>query len=231
MQPERYTYAMVTFRKAGLLRFLGHLDVVRTMERAIRRAGLPVTYSQGFNPSPQISFASALPLGTAGEGEVCAIRLERVMDAKELHDALAAQLPTDLGLVDVRVIEHGKRRLYADLTVAEYEVELQPADAVSADDLADAVENVINAGELRVMRETKSRTIEVDIRPGLKSLRALPFDADERGLRVVMAIACESDKLVKPSEVIECIARALPGSACDGERLHTRRTTRLGFSQ
>jgi radical SAM-linked protein len=231
MQPEQHIYAMVTFRKAGRLRFLGHLDVVRTMKRAIRRAGLPVAYSQGFSPSPQMSFASALPLGTAGESEVCAIRLERVIDARELYDALAAQLPADLGLVDVRVIEHGKRKLYEDLKFAEYEVEFQPTDAVSADDLANAVDCVIGAGNLRVMRETKSRTLEVDIRPGIRSLRAVPADEDAQGLRVVMAIACESDKLVKPAEVIECIARALACDAGDGERLHIRRTTRLGFSE
>lgn len=228
MQPEQRIYAMVTFRKSGNLRFLGHLDVVRTMERAIRRARLPVAYSQGFSPSPQMSFASALPLGTAGEGEVCGIRLETTMDARELHDALAAQLPVELGLVDVRVIAQASRKLYKDLTTAEYEVGLQPTDAVSADELADAVESVIDAGDLRVMRETKSRMREVDIRPGIKSLRAVPADEDGRGLRVVMAIACESDKLVKPAEVIECIDRALAG---DGERLHVRRTTRLGFSQ
>ncbi len=228
MQAEQYIYAMITFRKSGSLRFLGHLDVVRTMERAIRRAGLPVAYSQGFSPSPQMSFASALPLGTAGEGEVCAIRLERVMDAREIHDALAAQLPTDLGLVDVRVIEHGKRKLYADLKTAEYQVELQPTDTITLDDLSNAVESVIGAGELRVMRETKSRMIEVDIRPGIRSLRAVPADRDAQGLRVVMAIACESDKLVKPAEVVECIHKVLAG---DGERLHIRRTTRLGFSQ
>ena len=230
MQPEQHVYAMITFRKSGMLRFLGHLDVVRTMERAIRRAGLPVAYSQGFSPSPQMSFASALPLGTGGEGEVCALRLERVMDARELHDALAAQLPADLGLVDVRVIEHGKRKLYADLKFAEYEVQLQSTQAVSADDLADAVDCVIGAGDLRVMRETKSRTVEVDIRPGIKSLRAVPADGDAQALRVVMAIACESDKLVKPAEVIECIGRALACDAGDGERLHISRTTRLGFS-
>ena len=59
-------YARLTYRKAGRLRFLGHLDVARTIDRAVRRAKLPVAYSPGFSPRARISFVNPLPVGIAG---------------------------------------------------------------------------------------------------------------------------------------------------------------------
>ena len=65
----------ITFSKQGALRFIGHLDLHRLWERAMRRANLPLTYSQGFHPQPKISLAAALPLGFSSRGEVLDARL------------------------------------------------------------------------------------------------------------------------------------------------------------
>jgi len=227
---DQRIYAMVTWRKTGRLRFLGHLDIARTIERAVRRAGLPVVYSKGYNPTAQISFLSALPLGTAAENELCAIQLSERVRGDQVREALSEQLPPDLGVVDVDVVSVTGRRLFAGLTVAEYRVELWPEDAPDPDDLAAAVARVWAAKELVITRETKSRTRQIDIRPGIHSLAvAEPGDDSQSGPVLVMALAFESDKLVKPAEVLECIASRLQDTTGAAALSRPRRITRLGI--
>ncbi len=224
------TFAIVTWRKTGALRFLGHLDIARAFDRAIRRAGLPVAYSQGFNPSAQMSFAAALPVGTAAENEICAIQLQRPMPAEDIRTALEAQLPHDLGVVDVRIIAHSGKRMYADLKTAEYEVELSPEPSLSTERISAAVDRLRNAGSLPVVRETKSRQRELDIRPGVHGLALeAPGDEQDAGHRLRMSLAFDSDNLVKPAEVIECLGRELADPDGATEPLAVRRIVRLGI--
>src|SRR5664279_1928804 len=96
-------YARVIFRKTGLLRFLGHLDVLRTFDRAVRRAKLPVEYSQGFSPHAHLSFAMPLPVGVIGERELCAIDLASDWQPVAILKGLSRQLPQDLGIVEAQV--------------------------------------------------------------------------------------------------------------------------------
>ena len=227
--PSQRVFAVVRWRKRGPLRFLGHLDVARTIERAVRRAGLPVVYSEGFSPTAQMSFSSALPVGVAGENEICAIELQRRLPDDELRERLTAQLPDDLGVVDVHVVTRPGRKAYPEPTVAEYRVELWPAEGLSAGVLREAVSRLLAAGQLLVTRETKSRTRELDIRPGLQALSVLPGAEPAGGPELLMALACDPEGLVKPAEVLEVLARELdqmPGPATD---LQPRCVTRLGL--
>ena len=224
---QRY-YAIVTWRKTGLLRFLGHLDVARTIDRAVRRAALPVVYSQGFSPTAHISFASALPVGVAGERELCAIELAERLPADLVKRSLQEQLPPDLGIVDVDVVARPGRKVFVGLTRAEYSVELRPRVCTLAM-LENAVERVRNARELIVVRRTKSKTRRVDIRPGIHSLTVIPPGDDSLdGPRLMMALALDSERLVKPAEVLQCIADGIEDAACADALLQPRRITRLG---
>jgi radical SAM-linked protein len=69
----------ITFSQAGALRYVGHLDMVRTWERGLRRAGVPLAYSGGFNPGPRLYFASGLPLGATGRAEIVDVLLTEAM--------------------------------------------------------------------------------------------------------------------------------------------------------
>src|SRR5215831_8301590 len=83
----------IRYAKRGPLRFTSHRDFARAFERAVRRAGVPVAYSQGFSPHPKISYASAAPTGVASEAEYLEIGLQAVVDPDELRAALDAALP------------------------------------------------------------------------------------------------------------------------------------------
>jgi radical SAM-linked protein len=193
-------YARVVYRKTGLLRFLGHLDVVRAFDRAVRRAKLPVEYSQGFSPHALISFASPLPVGLAAEAELCAIGLAADWTALAVGKALGRQLPADLGVVSAQVLPRGKRSPFADLVAADYRVEYP---GVPPGDLAEAVARLWQREQLLVHRVTKSREVDLDLRDRIGDLRVEP------GPALQMRLGMAEDNLAKPEEVLGLLAAEL----------------------
>src|SRR5690349_15098789 len=95
------------YAKRGPMRFTSHRDFARAFERAVRRAGLPVAYSQGFTPHPKISYASAAPTGTASEAEYLEIALHTEVDPDWTRAVLDAALSPGLDVLDVRLVGPG----------------------------------------------------------------------------------------------------------------------------
>ena len=93
----------ITFSKTDAMRFTSHLDLQRAWERTLRRARLPLAYSQGFNPRPKINLADALPLGFTSEAELIEIWLEEQIPLAEIESALSPALPP--GLIVQKILE------------------------------------------------------------------------------------------------------------------------------
>jgi radical SAM-linked protein len=84
---------LLLFEKGESVRWLGHLDILRTFERAIRRAGLPIAFSQGFNPRERLAFASALSTGVTGAAERATLELTEPQQTDQIVAQLNAALP------------------------------------------------------------------------------------------------------------------------------------------
>src|SRR5512141_2725690 len=97
--------ARITFSKTVAQRYIGHLDLQTLWERAARRAGLPLAYSNGFHPQPKITFASALPLGFSSHAEVMDIRLQKDVPADELPRLLKDALPPGIDILTVEQVD------------------------------------------------------------------------------------------------------------------------------
>ncbi|NET05301.1 MAG: TIGR03960 family B12-binding radical SAM protein [Symploca sp. SIO2B6] len=95
----------VWFGKLGDMTLLGHLDLARLLERAIRRAALPITFSGGFHPSPRIMIANALPLGASSHGEIVDFELTKQIDLEEFKERLTAQLPLELPVYQAEEVD------------------------------------------------------------------------------------------------------------------------------
>ena len=120
------------FTKGAPVRYVGHLDLMRVFDRAFRRSGFPIRYSEGFNPRPRMSFASALTLGATSGWELCQCDLARDLTQPELDAAaekLRPQLPVGIELLEVCSIPLEKRNPYIQVTAAEYELTLVGEDA------------------------------------------------------------------------------------------------------
>ena len=114
----------IRFSKTGILKFIGHLDLLRTFQRAFRRAEIPLAYSKGFNPHPLMSFANPLGLGLTSDDEYADITLEQAMDSSEIIDRLNRQMPPGLSILACYDLpEHGDSAM-ALVTASEYIITL-----------------------------------------------------------------------------------------------------------
>ena len=117
----------VTFSKTGALRYIGHLDLNTIWERAARRAGLPLAYTQGFHPQPKMTFASALPLGFSSRCEVMDMHLNKDVDLTSLSTQLQNAMPSGIGIINVQSVDEHEPPLQTQIISVEYEVTLTEA--------------------------------------------------------------------------------------------------------
>ena len=117
----------ITFSKTGALRYIGHLDLNTIWERATRRAGLPLAYTQGFHPQPKMNFASALPLGFSSRCEMMDMWFNQEMDLTSLSQQLQNAMPAGIGILKVESVDEHEPPLQTQIVSAEYEVTLTEA--------------------------------------------------------------------------------------------------------
>lgn len=133
---ETYAQRMrVTFATDDSVKYVGHLDMHRAWERAIRRARLPLAYTQGFNPQPRLQFAAALPVGFTGQAEVADVYLNEVLDPAEFLARLAAALPPGIRPYRAEPVPREAPSLQSQVCGATYQVEVEadePAEAFAA---------------------------------------------------------------------------------------------------
>jgi radical SAM-linked protein len=114
------------FSKTGSLALLSHLDLVRLMERALRRSGLPVSFTGGFHPLPRVQFALALPLGAEADGEWMDLEFTQQIDPAEALQRLQAQLPSGFTLLQVEPVAVSAASLSQELVAARWQLQLRP---------------------------------------------------------------------------------------------------------
>ena len=120
-QPSKYRYRLV-FAKKVQVKFISHLDLALAWERALRRAQIPLAYSQGFNPRPKIQFASGLPLGTIGSAEIMDIVVKVSINPEDALAQIGNALPVGIGLNSIEEVPLKSPTLQALLREAEYKV-------------------------------------------------------------------------------------------------------------
>lgn len=178
----RFLYRL-RFTKTGDARFYSHHDMMRLLERGLRREEFPISLSEGFNPRPRVTFLSALPLGVESVDEWVEIELTEDRDPADFVKRLAGQLPA--GMV---VTESSKAEGRVAAVEAEYEAEI---GAVAVDPAALLARKQVNVE--RRTNEGKSRT--VDIRPWI--LRVVAAEG-----RLRFAIQITNDGSARPEEVL-----------------------------
>lgn len=146
------------FAKTGRSRYISHLDLIRCLQRAVCRAGLPAAYSGGFHPHMQTSFAATLPLGFTSTAEILELGLTEDVPGSKVMERLNAVLPED-----IRILEAGAPRFaFKELTHALYTVELPCDDPaqIRAD-----LEQFLAQPEILVQKKTKKGMKEIDLKP------------------------------------------------------------------
>ncbi len=152
----------VRYVKQGRLRYLGHLEVLHTIERIIRRAQLPYAVTQGFSPHMRAGFCAALPVGTASACEWYDVFLTELVSVDEAFARLRAASPADLAPVEVGYVDVRAAALTAFITCATYEVKLWLANpATSEDAVREALDAIRAQGTLPYLRGKKEKTLDL----------------------------------------------------------------------
>ncbi len=189
--------ARITFTKQGALRYTGHLDLHRLWERAMRRADLPLSYSQGFHPQPKISIAAALPLGFSSLGEVLDVRFNEELATQEIIARLAGSLPKDIQITQVESVDERAPALQTQVLSAEYQVHL--TEPVTGSLLKRAIEEIKSSTTLPRERRGKF----YDLRP---LIELLEMETDANGKHCIfMTLAAREGATGRPEEVLNTL--------------------------
>ena len=192
----------VLFRKGERVRYISHLDVLRFWERAIRRAELPLSYSQGFTPHPKLAFASPLPLGFMSEAEVMDVTLDERIDPDDFRSRLLPETTEDLSVVGISEIALSTLAPQAAILWAEYRVDLA---AVDPEIVRSAVAEFVATTEFPWTEEKKERSKTYNLRAAVATLGCASVDG---GMRVTMRLQADATLTARPEQVLEAI---LPG--------------------
>ncbi|GBD23313.1 hypothetical protein HRbin29_00974 [bacterium HR29] len=188
----------VWFRKGERLRFISHLDVLRHWERAIRRAGLPLAYSQGFTPHPKIAFAAPLPLGFTGEAEVMDVTLTERVAVEEFCRRLAEQTTDDLAVVTVREVPISAPAPQAALAWADYEAEVP----VPAGEAQRRVAEFLAAESWSYTDTKRERPRTYDLRRAVAWLQVRPAAG---GSVLAMRLQADQELTARPEHLVEAL--------------------------
>ena len=184
----------ITFTKQGALRYTGHLDLHRLWERAMRRAELPIAYSQGFHPQPKMSLAAALPLGFSSLCEMLDVRLNEEIPVEEIRLRLKDNLPSDIQVTNVESVDERAPALQTQVLSAEYHVQL--TEPVDGSDLKRRVEELIQSESLP--RERRGKFYE--LRP---LVEVLTVDTETSTLQ--MKLTAREGATGRPDEVLTAL--------------------------
>jgi len=176
---ERVARLRFRFSKTGSLALLSHLDLVRLMERALRRSGLPVSFTGGFHPLPRVQFALALPLGAEADGEWMDLEFTAAVPPERALAQLQPQLPAGFGLQAAVEVPVAGPSLSQELVGARWQLSLAAAAGGVERPLWQAAVDALLAAESWMWHDTdkKGRPRQRDCRPYLQSLELLETTA------------------------------------------------------
>ncbi len=198
------TVIRIRFTKLEPVRYISHLDLMRTFERAARRARVPLSYSEGFHPRPKFSFASALPVGVTSDAEYADFELAQEWAPERFAAEVNRQLPAGIEVSSAVKAADDGAKLMAVIDRATYRCSvLEPSSRFesevegecSGQMLQSAVGALLASSELTVIRERKGKRRELDIRPMIYGIRV-------SGLELDIDVASGSRGNVRPEEVL-----------------------------
>ncbi len=203
------------YAKRGKLRFTSHRDVARAFERALRRAGLPMAYSQGYHPHPKVSWLGAAPTGAASEAEYVEIALVEHLDPEMVRARLDAALPD--GLAVLEGVFAGPGALADRIDASAWRIEVRGVDGAR---LREAADLLLATPKLLVERVTKDGPRSIDARAAIVSLEvedgpAVLPEPDHLGeCGILMAVVRQVSPAVRPDDVLSALGAVagLPSS-------------------
>lgn len=189
---------LAVFEKGERIRHIGHLDIQRSVQRGLRRSGLPVAYSNGFNPHILVTFASALSTGACGRREIMDVTMAEEVSEQEFLAKMNRAMPPEMQLSEARIVDQKHPALMACLRAARYDLLIR--DAELAEKLTEAIPDMMSKESIMTMRKTKTALKECDIKP-------LIYELTAEGQHILATLVLTEREACKPGMLIDALSK------------------------
>ena len=186
----------IKFAKQGAMKFIGHLDIMRYFQKAVKRAGLDAAYSEGFSPHMIMSFAAPLGVGITSEGEYFDLELKTPVSSKKAVERLNQVMVEGMEVLSVREVPEGKKgKAMSLVAAADYLVSFREG-MEPGENWQEKIRTFMEQPEILILKKTKKNEKEVDIKPYI-------YEMEIRGESIFLKLAAGSVKNTKPELVME----------------------------
>lgn len=191
----------IKYEKTGVLRFIGHLDIMRFFQKAIRRAKLDVSYSKGFSPHQIISFAAPMPLGMTSEGEYFDGEFNSVTSSEDMMSRLNATMPEGVRVLDIVELPDDAKPSMSIVSASDYYIyKNDEAENHNLEELIAVIDEFSAKSRIEVLKKTKSKEEISDIRPFIYDIKAYKDG-------IYMLLASGSKGNLKPELVVDALCQ------------------------
>ena len=186
------------FKKHGCMKFIGHLDIMRYFQKAIRRADIDIAYSEGFSPHMIMSFAAPLGVGLTSEGEYVDLQVNSCASSKAAVDALNSVMVDGMEVVSFKLLPENVKNAMSSVAAADFFVKWR--EGYAPENWEEKFNAFLQKEEMLIVKKTKRSEAEVDLKPML-------YKTELRDGGIFMQVACGSVNNLKPELVMEAFAK------------------------
>lgn len=208
----------IKFAKYGTMKYIGHLDMMRFFQKAVRRAGIDVKYSEGFSPHQIMSFAAPLGVGLESTGEYMDLEVLTMTSPQEMMQMLNQVMVEGVEILSVTVLPDHAKNAMASVAAASYRLQSKTG-SYPVDNLAGKLQNFLAQDTIPYTKETKKSVVELDLKQGIYALEA------EKEGTIRMMVNASSGGNLKPGMIMEQFGRfvgtEIPPSAYRITKLET----------
>lgn len=208
----------IKFAKYGTMKYIGHLDMMRFFQKAIRRAGIDIKYSEGFSPHQVMSFAAPLGVGIESTGEYMDIEVLSMTSTEDMKAALNNVMVEGVEILSVCILPDNTKNAMASVAAASYRLQMKEGN-FPIDDLEQKLREFYEQKSIPYTKETKKSIVELDLKQGIYKLEADGADS------IHMLVNASSSGNIKPAMVMDRFCQftgvAIPAGAYQITKLET----------
>ena len=193
----------IKYSKLGDISYISHLDIIKLMERIVRRTGIKLSYSQGFNPHPKTAFSPALQLGVQSHCEYLDMEFDEAVEEDLLIQKLNEKTVEGINFIEAKILTDKVDSLVAFITHSRYEIAVDEEDENKISKIISAINKINNTNEMLLTKKTKKGNIkEYNVK---EYIGTIDFERKSDGLSIFVDICSGSVKSINPKKIIELV--------------------------
>ncbi len=193
----------IKYSKLGDISYISHLDIIKLMERIVRRTGLKLSYSEGFNPHPKTAFSPALQLGVQSHCEYLDMEFDEAVEEDLLIQKLNEKTVEGINFIEAKILTDKVDSLVAFITHSRYEIAVDEEDENKISKIISAINKINNTNEMLLTKKTKKGNIkEYNVK---EYIGTIDLERKSDGLSIFVDICSGSVKSINPKKIIELV--------------------------